>query len=96
MSEISDIRNDWRLTDEEITRTVMLALAEAARRADLANADEHRAVADAQVRKLAEWGDERCDNADHWPGYAMLGYGSPIRFECAECQEQLREDVVLP
>lgn len=43
----------WRLTDEAITRIVMVALAEAAQRA--AEADEYRPVADAQARKLAEW-----------------------------------------
>lgn len=77
----------WRLTDEEITRTVMLALAEAARRADLANADEHRAVADAQARKLVE------EIARHVVdrGY-RIGWDNTVSLDGAFWQQLKKED----
>ncbi len=74
-----------RLTDEELD-----ALDSVCR-----SRKRDRQVAAAQAKKLVEGGNERCDNAAHWPSGRTGYYGPPIRFECAECQVELCKDVGL-
>lgn len=76
----------WMLTDEEIDA----AMVEGGH-----YSEPEYALCEAQAKKLVKWGMERCDDSNHGHG-ASEQWLAPIRFECAECQEQLEKVVGLP
>lgn len=87
---------DWMLTDEEILKAVNTLDAAIGFHADYASVGQ-RTVAQAQAKKLVEWGDEKCLDESHKHSFVTSSNHPSLRVRryCLKCLEQLRRQVGL-